>query len=73
MIDANRARFARNGRAPAGSSWALVAQAGELGAVKARAFPIEQLDDAVFEAAWAEGRAMSLEQAVAYALGGDDK
>ena len=27
-----------------------------------------QLDEAAFEAAWAEGRAMSLEQAVAYAL-----
>jgi predicted ATPase/DNA-binding CsgD family transcriptional regulator len=32
-----------------------------------------QLDDATFEAAWAEGRAMSLEQAVAYALGEDAK
>jgi tetratricopeptide (TPR) repeat protein len=28
-----------------------------------------QLDEAAFEAAWAEGRAMSLEEAVAYALG----
>jgi non-specific serine/threonine protein kinase len=28
-----------------------------------------QLDQAAFEAAWAEGRAMSLEEAVAYALG----
>jgi tetratricopeptide (TPR) repeat protein len=28
----------------------------------------EQLDEATFEAAWAEGRAMSLEQAVSYAL-----
>ena len=28
----------------------------------------EQLDDATFEAAWAEGQAMSLEQAIAYAL-----
>jgi len=28
-----------------------------------------QLDEAVFEAAWAEGRAMSLEEAIAYALG----
>jgi hypothetical protein len=27
-----------------------------------------QLDDATFAAAWAEGQAMSLEQAVAYAL-----
>ncbi len=27
-----------------------------------------ELDEATFEAAWAEGRAMSLEQAVAYAL-----
>jgi hypothetical protein len=30
-----------------------------------------QLDEATFAAAWAEGRAMTLEQAVAYALGGD--
>jgi non-specific serine/threonine protein kinase len=29
----------------------------------------EQLDRATFEAAWSEGRAMSLEEAVAYALG----
>jgi hypothetical protein len=29
----------------------------------------EQLDEAAFEAAWAEGRAMSLEEAVAYAFG----
>ena len=29
----------------------------------------EQLDDATFEAAWAEGRAMSLEEAIAYAFG----
>ena len=28
------------------------------------------LDDATFAAAWAEGRAMTLEQAVAYALAG---
>ncbi len=28
----------------------------------------EQLDEATFEAAWAEGRAMSLEQAISYAL-----
>jgi hypothetical protein len=27
-----------------------------------------QLDEATFEAAWAEGQAMTLEQAVAYAL-----
>ncbi|HJZ45519.1 MAG TPA: hypothetical protein VKE41_00065 [Roseiflexaceae bacterium] len=27
-----------------------------------------QLDDATFAAAWAEGRAMTLEQAIAYAL-----
>ena len=33
-----------------------------LGSVRA------QLDKATWEAAWAEGRAMSLEQAVAYAL-----
>jgi non-specific serine/threonine protein kinase len=33
----------------------------------------EQLDQAVFEAAWAEGRAMSLEEAVAYALGEEAK
>ncbi len=33
----------------------------------------EQLDEATFEAAWAEGRAMSLEEAVAYALGEDAK
>jgi predicted ATPase/DNA-binding CsgD family transcriptional regulator len=31
----------------------------------------EQLDEAAFEAAWAEGRAMSLEEAVAYALGSE--
>jgi non-specific serine/threonine protein kinase len=31
----------------------------------------EQLDEATFEAAWAEGRAMTLEEAVAYALGED--
>jgi predicted ATPase/predicted Ser/Thr protein kinase len=30
----------------------------------------EQLDEATFDAAWAEGRAMSLEQAVSYALEG---
>jgi hypothetical protein len=30
----------------------------------------EQLDEAVFGAAWAEGRAMTMEQAVAYALEG---
>ena len=30
-----------------------------------------QLDEATFEAAWAEGRAMTLEEAVAYALGED--
>jgi tetratricopeptide (TPR) repeat protein len=29
----------------------------------------EQLDQATFEAAWAEGRAMSLEEAIVYALG----
>jgi len=29
---------------------------------------IAVLDDATFAAAWAEGRAMSLEQAIAYAL-----
>ncbi len=29
----------------------------------------EQLDDATFNAAWAEGRAMTLEQAIEYALG----
>jgi hypothetical protein len=28
----------------------------------------EQLDEATFEAAWAQGRAMSPEQAVSYAL-----
>jgi predicted ATPase/DNA-binding CsgD family transcriptional regulator len=33
----------------------------------------EQLDGATFEAAWAAGRAMSLEEAVAYALGEDAK
>jgi predicted ATPase/DNA-binding CsgD family transcriptional regulator len=33
----------------------------------------EQLDEATFEAAWAAGRAMSLEEAVAYALGEDAK
>jgi non-specific serine/threonine protein kinase len=31
----------------------------------------EQLDDATFEAAWAEGRAMSFEEALSYALGRD--
>jgi tetratricopeptide (TPR) repeat protein len=31
----------------------------------------EQLDDATFEATWAEGRAMSFEEAVAYALSED--
>jgi predicted ATPase/DNA-binding CsgD family transcriptional regulator len=31
----------------------------------------EQLDEATFEAAWSEGRAMSLEEAVAYALGSE--
>jgi hypothetical protein len=30
-----------------------------------------QLDEAAFEAAWAEGQAMSLEEAVIYALGGN--
>jgi hypothetical protein len=29
-----------------------------------------QLDEKTFEKAWAEGRAMSIEDAVAYALGG---
>jgi non-specific serine/threonine protein kinase len=33
----------------------------------------EQLDKATFEAAWTEGRAMSLEEAVAYALGEEDR
>ncbi|NIO72250.1 MAG: hypothetical protein GTN71_25300, partial [Anaerolineae bacterium] len=33
----------------------------------------EQLDEATFEAARAEGRAMSLEEAVAYALDEDAK
>jgi hypothetical protein len=27
-----------------------------------------QVDEAIWEAAWAEGRAMTLEQAIAYAL-----
>jgi len=31
----------------------------------------EQLDEAAFEAAWGKGRAMSLEEAVAYALGSE--
>jgi hypothetical protein len=31
----------------------------------------EQLDDATFEAAWAEGQAMAFEEAIAYALGKD--
>ena len=31
----------------------------------------ERLDEGTFEAAWAEGRAMSLEEAVAYALSED--
>lgn len=31
----------------------------------------EQLDDVTFEAAWAEGRAMTFEEAIAYAQGGD--
>ena len=30
-----------------------------------------QLDDGTFAAAWAEGRAMSLDQAIEYALGGN--
>ncbi len=30
----------------------------------------EQLDGATFEAAWAEGQAMSLEEAIAYAMEG---
>lgn len=33
-----------------------------------RAFVRAQLDDATFKAAWVEGRAMTLEQAVACAL-----
>jgi hypothetical protein len=33
----------------------------------------EQLDEVTFESAWADGRAMSLEQAVAYALGEDGR
>jgi tetratricopeptide (TPR) repeat protein len=33
----------------------------------------EQLDEVAFEAAWAAGRAMSLEEALAYALGEDRK
>jgi tetratricopeptide (TPR) repeat protein len=33
----------------------------------------EQLDDAAFEAAWAEGRAMSLDEAIAYVLSEDIK
>jgi non-specific serine/threonine protein kinase len=32
----------------------------------------EQLDEAAFQAAWEEGRAMSLEEAVGYALGRDE-
>ena len=31
-----------------------------------------QLDEAAFAAAWAEGRALTLEQAIAYALGAGD-
>ena len=31
-----------------------------------------QLDEATFTAAWAEGRTMSLDQAIAYALEGSD-
>ena len=31
-----------------------------------------QLDDAAFEAAWAEGQAMTLDSAIAYALGNDE-
>jgi len=31
-----------------------------------------QLDERIFTAAWAEGRAMTLEQAIAYALADDD-
>jgi hypothetical protein len=31
------------------------------------------MDEAVFSSAWAEGRAMTLEQAIAYALGGDTR
>ena len=38
-----------------------------------RAAVREQLDEATFEAARAEGRAMSLEEAVAYVLGEDAK
>jgi hypothetical protein len=31
------------------------------------------LGDAAFDAAWAEGRAMTLDQAIAFALGADDR
>jgi hypothetical protein len=38
-----------------------------------RAAARAQLDDATFAAAWAEGRAMTVEQAIAYALADDTK
>jgi len=47
----------------------ILSPAGEADFARNFALAREQVDDAAFNAAWAEGRAMTLEQAVAYALG----
>ena len=47
--------------------WTCVQQAEELARVRA------QLDEAAFAAAWAEGQAMTIEQAIEYALNSNDK
>jgi predicted ATPase/class 3 adenylate cyclase len=50
----------------------LVPQAGDQVEIERNvAFTREQLDEAAFEAAWSQGRAMSFEEAVAYALGNE--
>jgi predicted ATPase/DNA-binding CsgD family transcriptional regulator len=50
----------------------LVAQAADQVEIERNEAAVrEQLDEAAFEAAWGKGRAMSLEEAVAYALGSE--
>ena len=51
------------------ASKGILSPAGEADFARNFALAREQVDDATFNAAWAEGRAMTWEQAVAYALG----
>jgi len=46
----------------------ILSPAGDLEFERNLAIAREQVDEATFDAAWAEGRAMSLEQAIEYAL-----